>query len=194
MPFMYSNASDSSSPTPSESDFGYDSYTSASSLPSTPSPKQSTPKSTRLSLKPSLKFSESLDTDSSRKSPSAIVRFAEPAPTPTLNPKWGAKRKTLRKSEPLTKKRTNPLVVPQPHSGLPFASPTASLSKDINGSYFSPAPAPPNFSRPRSQKIGRIFFWTDGRIGQKFGQIFFDFIIEIIQWQNFFLIGQRTGK
>jgi hypothetical protein len=186
MPFIYCNSSDSSSPASLKSNFSYasEASTSSSSLvsvqspePSTPPPKLSTPppelspsrqelltpqselltpQSARLSLKPSLKSSESIRTVSNSKSSPSIVRFAEPQPTPKLSFNPTVKRRTIHTSEPIIKKLPSPRATTQFHNGLPFASPTASLSKQINGSQYNPTPSTPstpstpNFSRPTS--------------------------------------------
>ncbi|EMD62707.1 hypothetical protein GGP41_003519 [Bipolaris sorokiniana] len=172
------NTSDSSSPASSESNLSFeydDSASSSSSIsspePSTPPPKLSTtppqlpplqhellapqpelltPQSARSSLKPSLKSPELVRTLSHSKSSPAIVRFAEPQLVPKLGSKPSVKRRTIQTPESIIKRIPSPLPTLQFHNGLPFASPTASLSKQINGSQYNSAPAPPNFNRPSS--------------------------------------------
>ncbi|KAG9190755.1 hypothetical protein G6011_08843 [Alternaria panax] len=140
----------------------------ASSAPSTPRSSQSSlngqyntsPSSTssplrpqRLSLKPSLKSSESVTMASSRRSSPPAVRFAEPNPLPKSQTWPRARPKTIQLPEPLVNKISNPPTKAQYHHIPSFTSPTATLMEQIDNFQAWGTPISPSFKRPVSLPV-----------------------------------------
>jgi hypothetical protein len=127
IPQSYPNTSGTSTPSSTQSSFGYESNESSSS--SAPRPKRS-------SLKPSL-------TNSNRRSSPPIVRFVEPEPLPKSRPT--PRPRTL--PEPLLNKIPNPLLKPQYRHTPSFTSPTESFMRQLDNHQACAAPTVSGISR-----------------------------------------------
>lgn len=152
MAFANSNTSGCSTPNSPQSVFSYESHASSASSFSISKPERS-------SLKPNLKSSESTRPAFNRKSTPSVVRFADAiekhfaAPEPTnlkLNVAPRGRPKAIRVPKGLIHMIPDVQTKTQYYEGLAFISPTAQLSKQINGTQSQSAAESPDARRPVS--------------------------------------------
>ncbi|RAR14796.1 hypothetical protein DDE83_001828 [Stemphylium lycopersici] len=152
MAFAHNNTSGSFTPNSPQSVFSYESHASSASSISIPKPERS-------SLKHNLKSSESTRPALNRKSTPSVVRFADAiekhftAPELTnfkLNVAPRGRPKAIRAPKGLIDMIPDVHKKAQYYEGLAFISPTAQLSKQINGTQSQSATETPNARRPVS--------------------------------------------